>query len=74
MEDVIRENKDFNPDPVIFGRHPWDKAFERAFRGSFRELMSMHLSFGPAIGCAARIFQALAYTKVKKLNLIINLI
>jgi len=43
------------------GRLPWKKALSMAFPGSFRQLMEgCRLSFGTAIGSAARIFQAIA--------------
>jgi hypothetical protein len=61
MNDVIKDNKFANPDPVIAGRCRWNNVLSRTFRGSFERLTKgMHSEFASALGCAARIFQALA--------------
>jgi len=46
---------------ICSSRVPWKKALTKAFSKSFRQLMEgCRLSFGTAIGSAARIFQAIA--------------
>ena len=60
IDDIIKQNKEMNPDPLIGGRCRWSQALSVAFPGSFERLIGMYANFGPAMGSAARIFQALA--------------
>lgn len=61
MNDIIKDHKFVNSDPVIAGRCSWNKVLSRTFHGSFERLTKgMHSQFASALGCAARIFQALA--------------
>jgi hypothetical protein len=38
MNDIIKDNKFMNPDPVIAGRCRWNNVLSRTFRGSFERL------------------------------------
>ena len=60
MSNIIQQNKEMNPDLVIGGRCRRNEVLSRTFPGSFQRLMGIHAQFSPAIGSAARIFQALA--------------
>ena len=61
MNDIIKGNRLSDPDPVIAGRCYWDKVLFTTFRGSFDRLTNgLYTRFASALGCAARIFQALA--------------
>ncbi|KAL6716659.1 hypothetical protein ACLMJK_006227 [Lecanora helva] len=61
VKDIIKNNKSPNPEPVVAGRCRWNNVLFRTFGDSFRSLVhGMHVQFASALGCAARVFQALA--------------
>ena len=60
MNNIIKDNKLPNPDPVVAGRCKWNKVLSRTFGDSFQTLRGMHVHLASTLGCAARIFQALA--------------
>ena len=61
MTDIIKENKYQNPDSVLAGRCEWRTVLSMTFGCSFERLTKgMHSQFASALGCAARVFQALA--------------
>ena len=61
MTDIIKDNKFPNPDPVLAGRCEWRTVLSMTFGYSFECLTKgMHSQFASALGCAARVFQALA--------------
>ena len=61
MTDIIKNNKFPNPEPVAAGRCDWKNVLSTTFRESFKRLMQgYYVPFSSALGCAARVFQALA--------------
>ena len=56
---VIRRENGSSQDTVLSGRVLWEKAFEYTFNRDFKRLMELRLTFGNALGCAARIYQGL---------------
>lgn len=61
MNDILKDNKFPNPEPVIAGRCRWNNVLWRTFQESFEVLTKgMHTQLASALGCAAGIFQALA--------------
>ena len=61
MNDIIKGNRSSDPDPVMAGRCKWKDVLLRTFPGSFDKLTKgLYTQFASALGCAARVFQALA--------------
>lgn len=61
MNDIIKGNRISDSEPVSAGRCYWNKVLSTTFRGSFDTLTrGLYTQFASALGCAARIFQALA--------------
>ncbi|KAB2572338.1 hypothetical protein DBV05_g8988 [Lasiodiplodia theobromae] len=58
LKNVIR-GKEVSTDNKISGRVYWNSALSTTFKVSLQRLKGLHSNFGPAIGCAARVFQAL---------------
>lgn len=57
----IFERRDFNPGVSrVSGRVPWESALSHTFGSYFERLMNMERAFGYALGCAARVFEAIA--------------
>ncbi|KAL1642570.1 hypothetical protein SLS58_005339 [Diplodia intermedia] len=58
ITDVLSRGKTLNPAYKVSGKLHWHTALSVAFGSSFKKLIDMESNFGPALGSAARVFQA----------------
>lgn len=56
--EVINIREGITSAPLICGRVPWSSALSDTFGSYFKRLIEMSRSFGTALGCAARVFEA----------------